>query len=89
MIHYYDPTRGPELAILINMEGGNVDFTLPTGRSWKRLLDTQQYFDLASTLTTGGLDPRTSANITLDAPVAIPGATYGVTSRSIVVLEAK
>jgi glycogen operon protein len=89
MIHYYDKSRGPELAILINMENGNVDFTLPTGRAWTRLLDTQQYFDLPQTLSDQGLDVRTSANITLDSPMAIPGATYGVPSRSIVVLESK
>ena len=89
MIHFYDKTRGPELAILINMETASVDFTLPTGRSWMRLVDTQQYFDLPATLSDKGLDPRTSANITLDAPTAISTAIYGVPSRSIVILEAK
>ena len=89
MIHYHDKTKGPELAILINMEGGETDFTLPTGRAWKRLFDTQQYFDLPTTLTTLGLDKRTSANITLETPVAITDAKYKVPTRSIVVLEAK
>ena len=46
MIHYYDPTKGPELAILINGEASDVTFTLPQGRSWKRVIDTQSYFDL-------------------------------------------
>ncbi len=89
MLHYFDKTKGPELVVLINMEGGPVDFTLPTGRSWTRLLDTQQYFDLPTTLADAGLDQRLSANITLDAPMPITTATYGVPTRSIVVLEAK
>ena len=89
MLHYYDATKGPELAVLINMETGNVDFNLPAGRTWKRLLDTQQYFDLPATLTQLGKDAVSSANIQLDAPEPIPGAVYGVSSRSIVVLEAR
>ena len=89
MIHYYDATRGPELAILINMEQGNVDFTLPQGRSWRRLLDTQSYFDLPSTLTTLNRPQRKSSNIELDAPTPIPGAIYGVPGRSIALLESR
>ncbi|MFL5321224.1 MAG: glycogen debranching protein [Myxococcaceae bacterium] len=45
MIHYYDKTKGPELAILVNMEETDVPFTLPAGRTWKRVIDTQAYFD--------------------------------------------
>jgi isoamylase len=89
MLHYYDKTKGPELAILINLEQGQVDFTLPQGRTWKRLLDTQQYFDLPATLTAQGKPARQSANIELDAPTPVPGATYGVPPRSIVILESR
>ena len=89
MMHYHDKTKGPELAILINMETGPVDFTLPAGRTWKRLLDTQEYFDLPATLQAQGKDARASNNISLDAPEPISGATYGVPTRSIVVLESK
>jgi glycogen operon protein len=89
MIHYHDAARGPELAILINMEQGSVDFTLPQGRAWQRLLDTQSYFDLPATLTTLGKPQRKSANIDLDAPLPVPGAVYGVPARSMVVLQSK
>jgi isoamylase len=89
MIHYWDATQGPELAILINMEAGQTDFTLPAGRPWKRLLDTQSYFDLPATLTSLGKPQRKSANIELDSPTPVPGAVYGVPGRSIVVLEAR
>ena len=51
-------------------------------------MDTQQYFDLPATLTMGGLDLRTSANITLASPMTIPDAKYKVPTRSIVILEA-
>jgi isoamylase len=105
MIHYWDPSKGPELAILINMENGPVTFQAPAGRGWRRLLDTQRYFDAEDLRdpceTTRLVDqgvwstpelaetPRgESQNITLDAPVAVPGASYGVPAKSIVVLEA-
>ena len=43
MLHYYDKTRGPELAILINGETFDVPFTLPGGRMWTGVVDTQAY----------------------------------------------
>ena len=82
MIHYDDPAQGPELAILINMERGAVDFTLPPGVTWRRLADTQEYFeDMAP-------DPLRSGNITLDEPVELTEPSYNVPASTIVVLEA-
>ncbi|MFZ5470577.1 MAG: glycogen debranching protein [Myxococcota bacterium] len=89
MIHYHDSTQGPELAILINMETFSVDFQLPQSRPWKRLLDTQQYFDTPAAITSAGGNPRKTGNAWLDDPTPIPGTVYGVPSRSIVVLEAR
>ncbi len=89
MIHYFDKSRGPALAVLINMENGPIDFQLPPGNSWKRLLDTQQYFDLPEYLQKSGTPPVTTGNATLDSPELIPGSSYGVQSHSIVVLEAR
>ncbi len=96
MIHYYDASYGPELAILINMEPWDVDFQLPGGEgTWYRLVDTQAYFDQGDDPNEAdwGLfvddptrDTRTSWNITLDSPDAV-GADYVVKSRSIVILE--
>jgi isoamylase len=88
MIHYYDPTQGPELLVLINMENAGVDFQLPAGRTWRRLVDTQQTFDFDDYVTRMGGDPRRSLNVTLDAPVPVPGSVYGSSSRTIVILEA-
>ena len=86
-IHYHDRTRGPELYVLINMEGGDVKFTLAPG-SWVRLIDTQQYFDVA---TGAGnffdmtmADPKKTGNA---GEVALPGAEYVVKGRSIVIVE--
>jgi len=96
MIHYYDATLGPELVVLINMQPertpaqpgwGSVTFTLPTGRAWKRRIDTQLHFDLADTLAASSLDPKGSANVSLDSADVV-GATYEAKARSIVVLEA-
>ena len=90
MIHYYDRTAGPELAILINMEDRWVNFQLPPGRKWRRLIDTQQYFDTPEYFTSvnAPLPLRTSANASLDAPVPVTTAAYNVSTRSLVVLEA-
>lgn len=87
-MHFWDASQGPELLILINMELGQVDFALPGGRTWRRVLDTQAWFDSDAFFTESGADDSRSSNITLDAPEAIPGGTYGVPSRTIVVLEA-
>ena len=89
MMHYYDVERGPELLVLINMERGDVSFTLPEGRTWKRLLDTQAYFDKVDFLGANADDLRRSYNITLDEPEVITSADYGVTGSSIVILKAE
>ena len=91
MIHYYDTSFGPELVVLINMEPRAVEFTLPQvpGRTWKRLIDTQAYFDSAEYLTATGLSSRVTGNSWLDAPSPVTGTTYGVPERTIVVLRAE
>ncbi len=83
-IHYYDAE--PQLLVLINMERSSVDFTLPGGVSWGRLLDTQSYFDDGLFTDDPAADPYLSANITLDTPEAV-GGTYSVVGSSIVILE--
>ncbi|MCB9766342.1 MAG: glycosyl hydrolase [Alphaproteobacteria bacterium] len=98
MVHYYDDgsVGEPELLILINMERGPVTFTLPSGRSWGRLIDTQAWFDVPGTIgeegggyfdENPGADPYQSANITLDDPEPIPGTSYEVPANTIVILE--
>jgi hypothetical protein len=75
--------------VLINMERYDVSFALPSGRSWGRLVDTQSHFDDDLVLATEGLDPRASANATVDDPVIVSGESYGVPANSLVVLEAR
>ncbi len=93
MIHYYDASVGPELAILINMERQAVSFTLPEGRTWRRLLDTQRWFDQddadnpSDFFDAADVDPQKSHNISLHAPEEI-GLSYEAQGSSIVVLEA-
>lgn len=90
MLHYYDATRGPELAVLINLDRGDTTFTLPAAaHPWKRLVDTQSYFDKPDYLQLNSLDFRRSANASLDAPTVVDGTTYKLSGSSIVVLEAK
>ena len=95
MIHYYNDGNfeEPELAILINMSTDNVEFTLPQGRTWTRLMDTQAYYDLDGTngdqegfFNTTDANPRASANIWLEGDGTL-GATYTVQAFSITILE--
>lgn len=98
MIHYVaegDFADKPELLVLINMERGPVTFTLPGGRTWGRLVDTQSYYDSPGSIDESGgyfddfptEDPYASANITLDAPLVLTEPTYTVVGSSIVILE--
>ncbi len=100
-MHYYrdgapEWEDKPELLVLINMERSTVDFTLPEGRTWARLLDTQSWFDKPGNMGDAAegwfadnpsLDPYFSANISLDDPEIIEGSVYGVLGSTIVVLE--
>jgi glycogen operon protein len=89
MVSYPATGGSPALAFLVNMEGGNVNYTLPAGHSWNRVLDTQLYFDTDDYLTAQGLPPNQSANIDTDPNNPSPvGNSYGVPGHSIVILEA-
>ncbi|MBW1880686.1 MAG: glycosyl hydrolase, partial [Deltaproteobacteria bacterium] len=91
MLHYYDDGswNKPELAILINMEtSAEVQFTLPAGRTWYRVVDTQAWFDTdAYFAAEPTADEYTSQNIDPDDPLLIGEATYGVPARTIVIME--
>ncbi len=97
MLHYYDDgnwSEHNELAILVNLHDYAVDFTLPSGRDWGVVVDTQPYYDLPGrSFEPSGFfdddaaaDPMQSANITTENPVAVSG-TYQVQPRSIVIVE--
>jgi isoamylase len=91
---YEAPDGGPELFVIINMERGPVDFTLPPGRTWTKLIDTQRWFDFENPdsdqdfFESTGADTRVSHNSNLDDPETITGATYSAADSSIVILEA-
>jgi len=100
MIHYSDRSKGPELAILINMDEGDMTFTPPPGRTWRLLFDTQAYYDTEDYLNGKKLSLRASGNATLDNPeiqssrtdcggTSTSSISYCVKSRTIVVMEAK
>jgi len=97
-IHYYDDGTfdEPEIFVLINQEEGDVAFTLPSGRSWRVVVDTQAWFDMPATATQKGeggwfddnpsLDPYLSANIDLDDGVVLDENAYTAVGRSFVIL---
>ena len=91
MVHYYDDGSWdkPELLILINMERSDVTFTLPSGRQWVRLVDTQRYYDDSSGYFSDNTDADryASANVDLTGAVSVDGGTYTVKDSSIVILE--
>ncbi|MBL8785936.1 MAG: glycosyl hydrolase [Deltaproteobacteria bacterium] len=85
MMHYTDQTGGPELAILFNLERYDLPFTLPTG-AWRRLVDTQSWFDSADYFAESGASKQASSNATLEGGVEVSGE-YVVKGSSIVILE--
>jgi glycogen operon protein len=87
MMHYYDASAGPEFAILINMERQATTFTLPAGRTWHRVIDTQAWFDDETFLTGEGIDPKHSHNIDLNAAQQLE-QTYEAAGSSIVIVQA-
>ena len=88
-VHFYDPSFGPELFLIFNFNRTDTAYTLPTGRVWKRVIDTQSYFDDAPYLTANSLDTKTSWNIDLAASEEITAADYVAKGTSIVILEAE
>ena len=87
-VWYPTSASGKGLYLILNMEAGHVTFQFPAGTRWNRLVDTQSYFDLASTLGPAGQPLDRSQNATLDAPVALPGTSYDTPGYTMVVLEA-
>ena len=96
MIHYYaeDGETDPELAILLNFESFEVPFTLPEGRDWARVVDTQAWFDSGDGNGEPGWfadnpteDTSRSANVSFKDPVLLDEPSYTVPARSIVILE--
>jgi len=77
------------------MERGAQNFTLPTGRTWQRILDTQAFFDTGDIsgepdgyfTDSESANKAESANITLDNPRLIEDTSYYVAGSSIVILE--
>ncbi len=88
MMHFDDPTAGPELIVCLNGEQSDVEFSLPHGRVWKRLVDTQSYWDLPETLHMLSKPTRLTSNATLETPEAVMTA-YTLKPRSMVIFEAR
>ena len=95
MIHYYNDGNWnePELAVLINLTPDNIDFTLPQGRTWTRILDTQSYYDLDGQngdpegyFNSSDANPRQTANVSLEGNGPL-GSTYGLPGFSIAIIE--
>ena len=86
MQHYHDASAGEEIVILINMENQDVEFTLPGGRTWKRVVDTQKFFDTDSYVEGQGMEKTKTANFSADGPIL--DATYVATPQSMVIAVA-
>ena len=87
MQHYYSEDGRNELLILINLERRDVTFTLPAGRVWRRVLDTQRWFDGEPYLGDTGAPPDASANVWLDAPDTMTEPTYVVKDSAMAIFE--
>jgi len=90
MKHYYDTEAGPEILVLINMERDWTTFTLPEGRVWERVMDTQSYFDTPDYLAdVNSSELRSTHNVSLQDRVLITDAEYRAAGSSIVILVAE
>lgn len=87
MIHWYNDGSytEPELLVLLNMERGDVTYTLPSGTNWARVIDTQAYFDSDEYLSEAALDTRLSGNVF--APATPISGSYTVPSTTILIFE--
>lgn len=89
MMHFYDDGNWPdeaEIIVAINNEAfDTVDFSLPEGRTWGRVIDTQTYFDSQAFIDSDiSIDPKQSHNIATDAPEIVSG-TYSLPPRAIAI----
>ena len=93
MMHYTDTdSEYKDILILINMERNDVSFTLPAGRSWELIVDTQHYFDDEFLGGMSITDASRSYNIQLensdeDTAFSPVGEEHTVKASSIVILE--
>jgi glycogen operon protein len=88
MVSYAGDATHKAFVVMMNMGQATVTFNVPGGGQWRKLIDTQLYFDTTDYFAmTPTAALRTSQNISLQSMDAIPGNTYGVSARSIVVLE--
>ena len=87
----FNNVTGPPFLILLNMELNPVTYQLPAGNTWVTLIDTQQYYDgenyFASNPQLNSL--ATQNAFSPSAASAVPGSSYTVQTRSIVVLQAQ
>jgi hypothetical protein len=88
MQHYYDVSFGPELLVIYNFVRTDVAFTLPAGRTWRRVLDTQLYFDDTAYLEANSLPLQETANIDLAGELDVGAGPYVAKGTSIVILRA-
>ncbi len=91
-MYYDDPTKGPLLDILINMDRTQTTFVLPPlppGKTWKRVVDTQSYYDSTDYLQKANADFDKSSNIWLSDPAAVAGGSYAAQGSTIVIVEAQ
>ncbi len=91
MIHFPSQEGLPEVALLLNMQDHEVPFELPGGGAWKRIVDTQEYWDAGyfNNPPEGvRLNAYKSANVSLDdSEFTLTDGKYAAKQRSIVILK--
>lgn len=89
-IHYADDGTWEARHPRAHQHGGRGgELRAPRRDDLGRLVDTQSYFDDDAVLASEGLDLRSSANASVDAPAIVSAGAYGVPPSTIVVLEAQ
>jgi isoamylase len=88
MQHYYTDESAPdsEVVVIWNFENSDIEFQLPRGRDWRRVVDTQAYFDSDEYLSEAGEEAqRKSGNIDQSALESV-GESYLTKAQTVVVL---
>ncbi len=92
MLHYWDESFGAQIVVLINHEASPVEFQLPEGVNWGRVIDTQRWWDLEDPdapddyFDQTGADEWVSHNASVATPELVTTSTWTVTDRSMVIL---
>jgi isoamylase len=88
MQHYYatESDANPEVLVIWNFEASDIQFQLPSGLSWRRVIDTQAYFDQEAYLSELDEEGQRKTGNVDRSNQEILGTNYTAKAQTVVVL---